>query len=215
MADAASLSQRIKAEFDARAQRAKSAEQERARQSQSREARLATFTRVCDDLRAVWGPRLEEFAKQFGDAIKMTPTVQPSLRAAKVAFLSGPANMTLTLSASADPDDDKLVLNYDLLIIPMLFDYQRSARLEIPLSKVDRNAVGKWIDDQLVSCVKAYLSTQDNEHYIKLAMVEDPISGAKFLKEDAAAKFDHNGRLLYFTSEENLEQYKRKHMIEG
>jgi hypothetical protein len=213
MADAAPLSQRIKAEFDARTERQKAAKQEQAKESQDREARLAQFNKVCDDLKAVWAPRIEEFAKQFGDKVKVTPTVNPSHREAKVQFLTDLANVNLTLTATASSDLAKVVLDYDLFIVPVFFEYERYARLEMPLDRVDKAAVGKWIDDQLVSCVKAYISIQDNEHYLKRAMVEDPISKVRFLKDDAAATLEHNQRKIYFASDDTLREYKQKHQI--
>lgn len=83
----------------------------------------------------------------------------------------------------------------------------------MPLDQIDREAVGAWVDDQLVSCVSTYLSILDNEFYMKRAMVEDPITKARFLKADAAAELEHNGRKVYFTSEDSLGQYKQKHQI--
>jgi YHS domain-containing protein len=209
----ASLSQRIKAEFEARDQRRQTAEQDRAKESDEREKRLAQFTRTCEDLKAVWGPRFEEFAKQFGDRVKVTPTITPSQREAKVAFLTDLANMTLTLTATPSADATKLVLTYDLLIIPIYFDYERNSRLEMPLDKIDRAAVGKWVDDRLVSCVKAYLSIQDNEFYLKRAMVEDPVTKARFLKEKAAATLEHNGKTVYFSAKDSVQKYKDQHQI--
>src|SRR5688500_12537059 len=186
MVQAAPPAPRVKAASDRRTQRLTTAQQAAARAALDREARPAQFTRACANLRAVWGPRLEEYARQFGDQIKVTPSLEPARREAKLIFLTDRANMTLTLTASPNSDVTKVVLDYELLIIPILFDYQRHARLEMPLDQIDREAVGAWIDDQLVSCVKIYLSLQDNEHYIKRAMVEDPISKARFLKADAA-----------------------------
>ncbi len=214
MADAAPLAQRIKAEFDSRTQRLKSAEQDRAKESEQHEKRLALFAKTCDDLKAVWGPRFEEFSKHFGEKVKVTPTVSPSQREAKIHFLTDLANVTLRLTVAPSPDVSKLVLDYDLLIIPIYFDYERHARIEMPLDKIDKAAIGKWIDDQLVSCVKAYLSIQDNEHYVKRALVEDPISKARFLKEDAKARLEHDGRTIYFSSEDSLRQYKQRHQID-
>ncbi len=210
---AASLTQRIKAEFDARAQRAEQAEQTRHKEADEREQRLAQFARVCDDLRAVWRPRLEEFAKQFGEHIKVTPSVTPSQREAKMEFLTDLAGITLRLTASANSDVTGLVLDYDLLIVPMYFEYERHARLEMPLDRINHDAIGAWIDDCLISCVKAYLSVQDNELYLRRAMVEDPITHARFLRADAAATLEHKGQTRYFASEENLRQYKEMHQI--
>ena len=213
MTTASTLSQRIKAEFDERTKRRQAAEHERALHVQEREQRISTFNHVCDELKSVWQPRFEEFAKQFGDKIKVTPTIEPSHREAKVAFLTDLANMTLTLTASVSPDENKFALDYDLLIIPMFLEYDRHARLEMPLDKIDKVAIGRWVDDQLISCVRTYLAMQDNELYIKRALVEDPVTGARFLKDDAAAKFEYKGRVLFFASDQTLRQYKEKLQI--
>ena len=210
MAEAASLSQRIKAEFDARTQRQKAAEQQKTKESDDREKRLAKFNTTCEELKAVWGPKLQEFAKQFGSSIKMTPSVTPSQREVKVIFLTDMATMNLTISAAPSPDVTKFVLDYDLLIIPIFFDYERHARLEMPLEKVDKSAAGKWLDDQLVSCVKAYLSMQENEIYIKRSMVEDPVTKEKLRREDAKAKLEHEGKTYYFGSEESFRKFKQE-----
>jgi len=207
------LAERIKAEFDARDQRAKSAQAERDRAAQEHEQGMTKFGKVCEELAAIWKPRLEEFAQQFGKNIRVTPTVKPAYRKAEMAILSDLANITLTLTASPSSDATKIAIDYDLLIIPMFFDYERHARLERPLDKVDKNAVGAWIDDRLVSCVKAYLSIQENQAYLARAMVEDPISKTKLLKHDAAATLDHNGTTVYFSSQDSLKAYKEKHQI--
>lgn len=206
-----SLTQRIKAEFEAQQQRTKAAEQDRAKESQEREQRLALFNKTCESLKAVWGPRLQEFAKQFGDQIKVTPTITPTQREAKTVFFTELANITLTLSASASPDIRKLVLDYDLLILPMFIEYERHARAEFPLEGIDPKAVGAWIDDRLVGCVKVYLSLRENQLYLRRAMVEDPITKAMFLPEDAKAKIEHAGKTYYFASTESLEKFKAKH----
>lgn len=210
---AETLSARIKAEFAAHEGRKKAMQEKRLKEDKDVESRLQKFTAVCADLATVWGPRLDEFAKQFGDQIKIVPTITPSAREAKMVFLTPLANMTLTLTASAGVDATKLILDYDLLIVPIFFQYDRHARLEMPIDKIDRDAVTKWIDDRLLSCVKAYLEIQDNEQYIKRAMVEDPITHARFLPQDAAVTFTHNGQMHYFAAESSLVEFKKRHMI--
>lgn len=213
MAESSSLEQRIEAEFKAQAERRASAEQARTRESSEHDRRLAAFDRVCEELSGVWRPRLEAFAKRFGDRIKMTPTVTPSQRQAKVAFLTDMASMDLTLTASPSPDVTKLVIEYDLLIVPMLFDYERRARFEAPLEGLDKEAVGRWIDDQLISCVRAYLSMQENEQYVQRAMVEDPVTKRRLLRADAKAQLQHGGKTLYFESESSMQEYKVKMQV--
>lgn len=209
----ASLSDRIKAEFDARTARKQKAAEDRTKQAQEHERRLALFVKTCEELKSLWSPKLDAFAKQFGDGIKVTPNITPSLREAKIVFLTDLANMTLTLSVSTNPDITRLILDYDLLIIPTFMDYQRHARFETPLDAVDKGALGKWLDDQLIACVKAYLAMQDNEHYLRWSMVEDPISKTKLLRTDAFATIEHKGQKLYFVSAESLRLFKERHQI--
>lgn len=210
-----SLSQRMKAEFEARDARQKAAEASREKDRQAREAGMQKFQRACEELKPVWRPRFEEFARQFGESVKVTPVINPEQREARVVFITDLATITLSISASASPDATKLVMDYNLVIVPTYFDYERSARLEMPLDKIDKDAIGKWLDDRFISCVKAYLSVQDNEHYLRRALVEDPMTKARFLREDAAAKLDHNGTTVYFASEQSMKDYKKKHEIKG
>ena len=213
MAETTTLEQRIQAEFEASERRKKSAEQDRAKEASQREQGLAAFERACEELKAVWSPRLEAFAARFGDQIKITPSISPSQRQAKMVFLTGMASMDLTLAVSPSPDLTKIALDYDLLIVPMFFDYERHARMEAPLAALDKSAIGKWIDDQLISCVRAYLAMQDNDAYIQRAMVEDPVTKARLLPADAKAKLQHAGRTLYFATEASMQEYKRKMQI--
>lgn len=210
-----SLSQRIKAEFDARARRAKESEEARAQEAQVRDQRMVRFNEVCEKLKGVWRPRFEEFAKQFGEQVKITPTVTPGHREARVSFMTNLATVTLTVTASTSSEVTNFVLDYDLSIIPIFFEYERHSRLEMPLENVDAAAVGRWLDDRLVSCVKTYLTMQENEYYIRRAMVEDPITKSRFLPADACATLTHGGRTVYFDSEESMAQYKQKQQITG
>lgn len=211
MGETQPLMQRIKAEFEAQEKRSQAAEKDRAQESQDREQRLAKFNQVCEQLKAVWAPSVQEFAKQFGDKIKVTPSITPTQREAKVSFLTDLANVTLTLTVSPSPDIRKLVIDYDLLILPMLLEYERHSRLEMPLDAIDAKAVGAWIDDRLVSCVKVYLSLRENQLYLRRAMVEDPITKTMFLPEDAKGTLEHAGKTYFFSSEESLQKFKEKH----
>ncbi|MCG3123046.1 MAG: hypothetical protein GIKADHBN_01454 [Phycisphaerales bacterium] len=207
------LADRIKAEFDSRRQRIEKAEHERVADAQAKEKRVEQFVKTCDSLQEIWRPRLEEFAKQFGEQITVKPNITPALREAKVMFNTDLATMTLTLSVAPDMDVTKMVVESDLLILPILFEYDRHARLEMPLDKIDRDALARWIDDRLVACVKAYLSIHDNQFYLKRAMVEDPETKTKLLPAEAAARLEHNGHTYYFATDESCRQFKEKHQI--
>lgn len=207
------LSNRIRAEFDASARRKADSEAAREEESRRRADRLAQFDRVCEEMKSVWGPRFEAFAKQFGDRLQITPRLEPGKREAAILFQTPMANMTLTLTASPNADVSSLVLNYDLLVVPAYFEYERYSRMETPLASPDRDAVGRWIDDCLVSCVRVYLTMRENEFHVRRAMVEDPITGKRMLPEEAGASLTAHGTTRYFESEASLQRYKDKMQI--
>lgn len=209
------LTERLAAEFDQHAARLKSEQEAHAKESAEHAERLAQFERACEELRSVWKPRIEEFAGYFGDKISVKPSVSPGHREAKAVFMTELANITLTLTVSLDADFSNIVLDYDLLIIPIYFQYERHSRMETPLDAVDGDAVGRWLDDRLVACVQAYLSIQENEYYRRRALVEDPITRKRLLPENAVATIEHKGRTEYFSSLESLRQFKEKQMIDG
>jgi hypothetical protein len=168
------LAQRIKAELDATAQRVAHSEEARARAAHAREEGMVKFNEVCEELKPLFNARLEDFAKAFGEKVKITPTITPAERAVSVAFLTDLANITLTLGVVPDPEVTKFVVIYDLLILPTYFEYERRSRLEMPLDKIDRDAIGRWVDDRIIACVKAYVTVCENEYYLRRVKVEAP-----------------------------------------
>ncbi|MDX1390338.1 MAG: hypothetical protein R3344_14200, partial [Acidobacteriota bacterium] len=146
---------------------------------EGRRERLKLFDPLCERLKEIWRPRLEMLAERFGQEVEVTPSVTPGRRAARFAFDSKLASIDLRFSASTDSDVRKLVLAYDLKIIPILMKFEPHAEIEFPIEDVDDNAVARWIDDRIVEFVRTYLSLHENEYYLKDQMVEDPVSGTR------------------------------------
>jgi YHS domain-containing protein len=211
MAEMDSLLKRIDAEFAALEGRIKQAQTQHVHEHQERQKRLATFEKLLADLRAVWQPRLEALTKKFGDKVKATPSVTSTSREGTFDFQSELARIRLRLSASTDQDVRKLVLDYNLEILPILMKFDSHQRAEWSLDAVDRQAISDWIDDRLVDFVKAYLALHENEYYLKDHMVEDPIAGVRFPKLAAAAKVVRNGKTYYFVGEETRREFEAKH----
>lgn len=214
MAVSSNLAERLNAEFDAREARLRAAEHERRREAEMHDRALARFNEVCDQLRAHWEPRLAVFGEHFANMLKVTPTIHPDRRQVQVVFLTDLANMTMSLCASLSTDLRGVVIDYGLLIIPTFIEYERNVRLELPLDALDMNRVERWVDDRLVACVKAYLSVQDNQFYADRAAAEDPITKARFVRSNAAAHLVHNGKDLYFATEQSMRDYKKLHGID-
>lgn len=210
MDEASTLKSRIDAEFDTERQKMAQFRAEQVKAYEGRQRRLGVFEEACEQLRGVWGPRLEALAERFGENVKVSPKVTPQLREAVFSFKSELALIELRFSVTADEDVRKLVLDYDLRIIPILMKYEPHARIEFPLEGIDAAAVGAWLDDRIVDFVRAYLSLHKNEYYLKDHMVVDPVAGVRFPRFAAAATLESKGKTFYFIGEETKREYEKQ-----
>lgn len=204
------LQSRIDAEFASSEQQLKSIQTEAVKTYEGRQERFQLFAKACEQLHNVWRPRLETLSKKLGDQVKVTPKVSRGLRQATFDVESKLARVQLTFSASTDTDVRKLVLQYDLEILPILMEFQRHAQAEFPLEAVDAAAVGKWIDDRIVDFVKTYLAMTHNQYYLKDHMVTDPVAGLQLPKFAAAATVESGGKTYYFISEKTRDEFLAK-----
>jgi YHS domain-containing protein len=117
------------------------------------------------------------------------------------------------LAACTDRDVQKLILTYDLEIIPVLMQFKSHDEVEFPLDAVDPEAVAKWIDDRIVDFVQTYFSLGENELYLKDQMVEDPIAHVSFPKNAAAATLEWRGQKYYFIGEETRREFEKQQGI--
>jgi len=211
MSDVSSLTERIRHEFASSQEKLKKFQTQQVEAHHARQQRLERLEQLLDQLREVWRPRLEALAKEFGDRVQTTPTITPSKREATFQVKSPVARVKLRFSAgAADADVTKLLLSYDLDILPILMQFERHSEVAIPLEEVQSEAVGKWFDDRIVAFVKTYLSMFENQYYTKELMVEDPIAQMQFPKFAAAATRDKGGRTHYFISEETAAEFDKQ-----
>ncbi len=213
MADSNTLAGRIDAEFAAVQEKVRTFHTEQAEESQQRQKRLEQLGQVFDQLRDVWGPRLELLVKKFGDRVQATPRIVPSTREVTLKFESRLARVSLRLSASTDREVRKVILGYDLEIIPVLMRYKPHAEVEFPLDAVDREVAAKWFDDRIVEFIQTYLSMGENEIYLKEYMVEDPVAHVRFPSMAAGATLEWQGKKLYFISEETRREFEKQQGI--
>jgi YHS domain-containing protein len=210
MSDINSLVGRIDAEFSALEEKFKKAQAEQVQAYQERQKRLQQLSQVFDRLREVWRPRLEVLVKKFGDRVQVTPRLVPSSREATFEFQSKLARIRLKFSATTDRDITKVILSYDLDIIPVLLRFDAHSEVEFPLDAVDPEAVARWVDDRIVSFVKTYLSLHEEDHYLKDEMVEDPVVGVRFPKFAAGATLEWKGQTYYFVGEETRREFEKQ-----
>lgn len=207
MSELESLVQRIRNEFESSREKLIQYEHEQIERNQARQERLKKLEEILHQLRGIWRPRFEAFAKEFGDRVEIKPTVTPGHRQATMHFKTPLAAIKLRISASADADIQNLVLAYDLEILPILMEFQRHAEISFPIDKVDPQAIGKWLDDQMVQFVKTYLQVHENPHYLKGHMVDDPVAKIRFPQFAAVTTRERDGKVYYFISEETAAEF--------
>ena len=210
MADIKSLINRIDAEFSGVEQKVKKLQSEQVEQYKEREQRLEKLSKVFDELQDIWRPRLEYLVKKFGDRVHATPRLVPSTREVTLDFQSRVARVRLKLSAFTDRDIQKLVLGYDLEIIPVLMHFKHHDEVAFPMDAVDKEAVGKWFDDRIVDFVQTYFAMGENEIYLKDQMVEDPIANVRFPKVAAATTLEWAGQKYYFIGQETRREFEKQ-----
>jgi hypothetical protein len=213
MTDINALAGRVDAEFSALEEKIKKAQAQHVEEHKEREKRLGQLAKVFGELSAIWKPRLELLAKRFGDRVQVTPTITPSTREAAFEFKSNRGRVRLKFSASTDRDVRKVILAYDLEIIPIFMQYKRHDEVEFPLEAVDQAAAGQWIDDRVVDFVRTYLSMGENEIYLKDRMVEDPIAHVRFPDFAAGATLEWRGQKFYFLGEETRLEFEKQQGI--
>jgi hypothetical protein len=213
MPDINSLASRIDAEFSEVEKKVKKFQSGQVEEHKERQKRLEKLGKVFDELRTIWKPRLELLVQKFGSLVQTTPRIVPSAREVTFKFQSSLARIGLKLSATTDRDVEKVILSYDLEIIPVLMHFNTHAEVEFPLNAVDKEAVARWIDDRIVEFVQTYFSLGENELYLKDRMVEDPIAHVRFPKDAAATMLEWEGQQFYFIGEETRREFAQQNKI--
>jgi hypothetical protein len=207
------LGQRIDAEFHRFDDRIKQAQASYLHEHRDRQARLVEFEKLLEKLADLWRPRLETLTRRFGEKVDVAPTITAHSRQATLEFQSTLARIKLRLSASTDRDVRKLILDYNLEIIPVLMQFDSHQQAEWPLESIDQAAIARWVDDRLVGFTNTYLSLHENEYYLKDHMVEDPVAAVRFPKFAAAATLDWQGKTYHFIAEDTRREFAAKHGI--
>lgn len=213
MADLNSLLKRIDAEFGAMEDKVKQVQKENMQEYRDRQKRLDQFGKLLEDLKGIWLPRLEALHQRFGDKVKVTPRLTPSSREATFEFQSHLARICLKFSVYADRDVKNVTLTSDLDIVPVLTQFDSHSEMAFPIDGANKDAIGNWIDDRIVSFVHTYVSIHENNFYLKEHLVEDPITHVQFLKYAAGATLEWKGTMYYFVDDESRKEFAKKNGI--
>lgn len=173
--------------------------------------RLAKLGMEFETMRDIFQPRLDLLIKKFGDKLTATPKLTQSTREILLEFHSQLARIRLRFQGTTDHDIRKLILNYDLEIIPILMQFDSHSTLEMPLDAIDYEVTVRWADERILSFVRTYTALHENPFYLRDQMVTDPVSGTTFPKLAAGARLERDGRTYYFVSDKTRREFDTKH----
>jgi YHS domain-containing protein len=182
--------------------------------NREREQRLQHYEAEANHLIEVVKPRLDAFIERFKPVVKAEPMVRQHTRALNLTFAATVATATLRLEVFPDRDINHLRLECTQEIIPALVRYDKQSTLEFPLGSVLDDAVVQWLDDRIVSFVKAYITLvrQDAalQEQLKDQFVEDPVTGIRFPKYLASSTLQCDGRTYYFVDEDTRREFEKQ-----
>ncbi|HMF19012.1 MAG TPA: hypothetical protein VKE98_17520 [Gemmataceae bacterium] len=213
MPDINNLASRIDAAFSEVEEKVKKFQTAQAGEQKERQKRLDQLGKVFDQMRDLWRPRLDLLVKKFEGRVQTTPRIVPSTREVRFDFQSKVARVSLKLAAFTDREVRKVIMSYDLEIIPVLMRFKPHDEIEFPLDAVNPEAVTKWIDDRIVDFIHTYFSLGENDIYLQDQMVEDPITKVRFPKVAAAGTLEWQGKTFYFIGEESRSEFAKQNKI--
>jgi YHS domain-containing protein len=163
-----------------------------------RQERLKDYDKAREKIVAIAKPRLEALAKRAGERATITPCVSETCRSAIFEFRSKRAYITLTVGVAPDRLVNNAIVDFDLRIVPVLWDFKRHEEFTAPVSAVDGDAFAKWLDDRIVGFVELFIQIHRDELFEKAEYVEDPVAKVQFPRFAAGEILDHDGQTYYF-----------------
>jgi hypothetical protein len=209
MSDINDLASRIDGAFITVKDKIKKDQQEFLKDHLERQQLLNQYEAVQAKIVELAKPRLEVLAKRAGDRVSVKPFVSKSRRSVSFEFKSPKAYINLSFSVSPDRNIKNAVLESDLKIVPVLWQFERHAEFSIQVSKPDFDALCKWLDDRIVGFVELYIQIHEGEFYDKAEYVEDPIAKVKFPKFAAGATLEHGGQTMFFIDETTMTEFSK------
>lgn len=149
-------------------------------------------------------PRLQKAASFFDNA-EVTPFDERSWNHCTAVFKHTarfPAWTQLDLFVIPDARMDKLLVRYDLSILPIFFQFEGHDSLAVPIEEVSEPSVARWVDQKLVGFVETYLRLEQADEYQRENFVTDPVCGMRFNRNSAVSQVQLSGATYYFCIDE-------------
>lgn len=183
-----------------------------------RDASVTAFERVKPLLTAgLVRPRVEALAARFPNASleELDSPIGVHTRAVFARTDRAPAKVTLTAGALLDAERRVASVFTSIELIPVLVAVPRGAHRDVSLdvlldrlvegdaagsSAAEWDAVTTWLDEQLLSFLRLYLSIETDPRYQQTAMHVDPVCGMRVQAGNAAATQVRGMHTYFFCS---------------
>ncbi|MFO0890938.1 MAG: YHS domain-containing protein [Isosphaeraceae bacterium] len=205
--------------LDRRLREKKQTAQERARlhQRHMRE-RMGEIDRYYEDFATIADrvaeqlirPRMELLASYFDNAEPLPGGDEAHRHHCRYRFGHTerfPATGTLDLAVCPDADSKKVVVLYSLEILPLLFRFDGSDRIEFALDGVDEPRLITWLEEQIGLAFDVLNRVEEAEPYQRDNTVTDPVCGMQINKAWASSRMEYSGETYYFCVEECREKF--------
>lgn len=170
--------------------------------------RFATLGVEFDTLRQILKPRLDLLIEKFGNEITATPKLTQATRELLLELHSEVARIRLRFQGTTDHDIRKLILTYDLEIIPTLLQFETHSTLEMPLDAIDYEAAVRWADERIISFVQIHSALHENPYCLLDRKAADSATGTAFPNLAAGAKIECDCQSSCFVSEQTLQGFR-------
>ena len=201
MADQDSFELEIQQRLNAATERNQREQQQLQAQMTDLEQRHDTFAKTAERLTAkIIRPRIEKLATYFDNARMRGNTDLGSHRCGCMLSHTPrfPATVSFDIGVGHDEQIEKVLLYFDLEILPVFFKFSPHVATEFPLDQVDDALAAKWVEQQIVSFVDTYLQLEQSNQYQQESLVTDPVCGMRIRKSVAAANQACHGTTYYF-----------------
>ena len=179
---------------------------------QQRQQRFAEeFVPAVAKVREIFAPRSDVLIARFKDIIHVQADVRDDFSKVAFSFDSSLARVTLRFDFVHDEEVRKIILVYDLEILPILMKFENHSTLEVPLGDVDEQAVTEWLESRMISFVRSFVELNENQIYLNDQMVDDPVARIRMPKAVARETLNFEGRTYYFLSAETRREFQKRH----
>lgn len=173
------------------------------------ESRRTRFELLAQDLyRSVIRPRMETFASRFSLAEVTGDPCSPQV--CSLGYNEKrPVSTQLTLAVEHDTRVERVVVCYDVLMIPLFVKFNQHDKLTFLLDEFTEETVADWLEERLLEFLDAYLRVNRAALSSTLDLVVDPVCGMQVAPSPGDLQVSHLGHSYYFCSRACREMFTR------